>query len=90
MSCVLRLRRQSKKCKGEDQGGRERSHGALGATWGRKVCSSETTEGARYTINDREKGAGETENSAELMGVLLTLYSSCRKRVGIDTLMERS
>lgn len=47
----------------------ERSHEALGAIRGRKVCSFETAEGARYTINDREEGARETENSVELIGV---------------------
>lgn len=56
------------RCKREDDG-RERSHEALGAIRGRKVCSIETTEGATYTINDREEGARETENSVELMGV---------------------
>ena len=50
--------------------GEERSHEALGAIRGRKVCFFETAEGAMYTINDREEGARATENNVdELMGV---------------------
>lgn len=56
--------------------GGERSHEGLGAIRGRMVFSFETAEGARYTINDSMEGARETENSVELVSVLVLLYSS--------------
>lgn len=68
-------------CKKEDRW-RESSREALGAIRGRKVCPSETGEGASDVINDRE-GEGERlrerENSCEVMGrnYCLLAASSC-------------
>lgn len=64
----------------------ERSHEALGAVWGRKVCSFETAKWERYTVNDREEAAKKTESSVELIWV----YYYCLFHVPVVEACPRS